>query len=156
MPSSAVRRTCRETSAPRNDVNAHLAPGMILTPRSNTWTAHWRMRGSRNVARSLVEMLIPSTPGTTLATKGAHVASLYCQHFPYKLPGSRDRHQEPARAVDLIFSTVDSYAPNFRACVVCHSALSPMDLEEKLGLAGGDIFQGALKLEQCCGRRDRC
>jgi phytoene dehydrogenase-like protein len=54
-------------------------------------------------------------PCTTLAPKGVHVASLYCQHFPYKLPGGRDWHQERARAVDLIFSTVESYAPDFRA-----------------------------------------
>ena len=57
------------------------------------------------------------------------------------------------RAVDLIFSTVESYAPNFRASVVGHSALSPVDLEEKLGLAGGDIFHGASGLDQLWAAR---
>jgi phytoene dehydrogenase-like protein len=94
----------------------------------------------------IVEMLIPSTLDASLAPKGAHVASLFCQHFSYKLPGRRDWRQERQRAVDLIFSTVESYAPNFRASVVGHSALSPIDLEETFGLAGGDIFHGALGL----------
>jgi len=85
---------------------------------------------------------------TTLAPKGAHVASLYCQYFAYKLPGGRAWHQERARATDLNFSTVESYAPNFRASVVGYSALSPVDLEEKLGLAGGGAFHGAPGLDQ--------
>ena len=55
--------------------------------------------------------------------------------------------------IDLIFATVESYAPNFRASVVGHSALSPLDLEEKLGLAGGDIFHGALGLDQLWAAR---
>ena len=42
---------------------------------------------------------------------------------------------------------------NFRASVVGHSALSPIDLEEKLGLAGGDIFHGALGLDQLWAAR---
>jgi phytoene dehydrogenase-like protein len=98
-------------------------------------------------------MLIPSTLDHSLAPKGAHVASLFCQHFSYKLPDGRDWSQEKQRAVDLILSTVESYAPNFRASVVGHSALSPLDLEEKLGLAGGDIFHGALGLDQLWAAR---
>ena len=101
----------------------------------------------------IVEMLIPSTLDTTLAPKGAHVASLFCQHFAYKLPDGRDWRQERQRAIDLIFATVDSYAPNFRASVVGHSALSPVDLENILGLAGGDIFHGALGLDQLWAAR---
>jgi phytoene dehydrogenase-like protein len=101
----------------------------------------------------IVEILIPSTLDHTLAPKGAHVASLFCQHFSYNLPDGRDWRQERQRAVDLIFSTVESYAPNFRASVVGHSALSPIDLEEKLGLAGGDIFHGALGLDQLWAAR---
>jgi phytoene dehydrogenase-like protein len=98
-------------------------------------------------------MLIPSTLDQTLAPKGAHVASLFCQHFSYNLPGGRDWRQEKQSAIDRIFATVDSYAPNFRASVVGHSGLSPLDLEEKLGLAGGDIFHGSLGLDQLWAAR---
>jgi phytoene dehydrogenase-like protein len=64
------------------------------------------------------------------------------------LTGGGSWHQEKQRAIDLNFATIDSHAPNFRASVDGHSALSPIDLEEKLGLAAADIFHGALGLDQ--------
>jgi len=142
------------TAAPRDDGGAHLGSGIILAPTLEYMDhafADARLTGmSRN---PIVEMLIPSTLDSSLAPKGAHVASLFCQHFSYKLPGDRDWRQEKTRAEDLIFSTVESYAPNFRASIVGHSSLSPLDLEETLGLAGGDIFHGALGLDQLWAAR---
>jgi phytoene dehydrogenase-like protein len=142
------------TAAPRDDGGAHLGSGIILAPSLEYMDhafADARLTGMSR--KPIVEMLIPSTLDTSLAPKGAHVASLFCQHFSYKLPDGRDWSQEKQSAVDLIFSTVESYAPNFRASVVGHSALSPLDLEEKLGLAGGDIFHGALGLDQLWAAR---
>ena len=142
------------TAAPRDDGGAHLGSGIILAPSLEYMDhafADARLTGMSR--KPIVEMLIPSTLDDSLAPKGAHVASLFCQHFSYKLPDGRDWSQEKQRAVDLIFSTVESYAPNFRASVVGHSALSPLDLEEKLGLAGGDIFHGALGLDQLWAAR---
>jgi phytoene dehydrogenase-like protein len=103
---------------------------------------------SRRYTASMPWSLIPTTLDETHAPKGAHIVSSYCQRFSYNLPGGRDWRQEKQRAIDLIFATVESHAPNFRASIVGHSALSPLDLEEKLGLAGGDIFHGALGLGQ--------
>jgi phytoene dehydrogenase-like protein len=142
------------TAAPRDDGGAHLGAGIIFAPSlayMDRAFAEARLDGmSRN---PIVEMLIPSTLDQTLAPKGAHVASLFCQHFSYNLPGGRDWRQEKQSAIDRIFATVDSYAPNFRASILGHSALSPLDLEEKLGLVGGDIFHGALGLDQLWAAR---
>ena len=44
-------------------------------------------------------------------------------------------------------------APGFRASIVGHSALSPADLERDFGLTGGDIFHGALSLDQLFSAR---
>ena len=142
------------SAAPTGDNGAHLGSGIILAPSLEYMDhafADARLEGMSR--KPIVEMLIPSTLDSTLAPPGAHVASLFCQHFSYKLPGGRDWRQETQRAIDLIFSTVESYAPNFRASVVGMSALSPLDLEEKLGLAGGDIFHGALGLDQLWAAR---
>ena len=142
------------SAAPRNDDGAHLGSGIILAPSLEYMDRAFADARLTGMSRApIVEMLIPSTLDPTLAPTGAHVASLFCQHFSYKLPDGRDWRQERQRAVDLIFATVDSYAPNFRASVVAHSALSPIDLEEKLGLAGGDIFHGALGLDQLWAAR---
>jgi phytoene dehydrogenase-like protein len=142
------------TAAPRDDGGAHLGSGIILAPSLEYMDhayAEARLEGISR--RPIVEMLIPSTLDATLAPKGAHVASLFCQHFSYNLPGGRDWRQEKQRAIDLVFETVNSHAPNFRASVVGFSALSPLDLEEKLGLTGGDIFHGALGLDQLWAAR---
>jgi phytoene dehydrogenase-like protein len=142
------------SAAPRNDGGAHLGSGIIIAPSLEYMDrafAEARLTGMSQAP--IIEMLIPSTIDQTLAPKGAHVASLFCQHFAYKLPDGRDWRQERQRAVDLIFTTVDSYAPNFRASIVGHSALSPIDLERTLGLAGGDIFHGALGLDQLWAAR---
>jgi phytoene dehydrogenase-like protein len=142
------------TAAPRNDGGAHLGAGIILAPSLGYMDRAFADARLTGMSREpIVEILIPSTLDTTLAPQGAHVASLFCQHFSYNLPDGRDWRQERQRAVDLIFSTVESYAPNFRASVLGHSALSPIDLEEKLGLAGGDIFHGALGLDQLWAAR---
>jgi phytoene dehydrogenase-like protein len=54
---------------------------------------------------------------------------------------------------DLMIDTVTRYAPNFRAQVIGRRALSPLDLEREFGLVGGDIFHGALTLDQLFAAR---
>ena len=103
--------------------------------------------------RPVVEMLIPSTIDPTLAPPGQHVASLFCQHFAPELPegASWDDHRE--EAADAVIDAVNAFAPNFRAAVMARQIHSPLDLERKFGLTGGDIFHGALGLDQLwCNR----
>jgi phytoene dehydrogenase-like protein len=98
-------------------------------------------------------MLIPSTLDGALCTKGRPCCLVVLSVFPYKLPDGRDWRQEKTRAEDLFFSTVESYAPEFSREHPRPLVLSPLDLEEKLGLAGGDIFHGALGLDQLWAAR---
>ena len=52
-----------------------------------------------------------------------------------------------------MIATVDSYAPGFAASVLGRQILSPLDLERQFGLLGGDIFHGALTLNQLFSAR---
>ena len=45
------------------------------------------------------------------------------------------------------------HAPNFKAAVIGRKVLSPRDLERDFGLVGGDIFHGALTLDQLWSAR---
>ena len=103
--------------------------------------------------RPSVEMHIPSVLDDSLAPPGAHVASLFCQQFAPTLPdgSSWDDHREGA--ADLIIDTVTAYAPNFKGAVLGRMILSPLDLERKLALTGGDIFHGSLSLDQLYAAR---
>jgi phytoene dehydrogenase-like protein len=115
--------------------------------------AHLSARTLGHSSEPVIEMLIPSTVDDTLAPPGAHVASLFCQHFaPHRADG-RPWHEARDEAVELILATVDRHAPNFRRSLLGVSALSPLDLEERFGLPDGDIFHGALGLDQLWAAR---
>lgn len=100
-----------------------------------------------------VEMLIPSTLDASLAPAGQHVASLFCQHVAPALPNgaSWDDHRE--EVADLMIATVDKYAPGFAASVIARQIYTPLDLERTFGLTGGDIFHGALTMDQLFSAR---
>ena len=55
--------------------------------------------------------------------------------------------------IGLMIATVDAYAPGFAASVMGRQVLSPLDLERQFGLLGGDIFHGALTLNQIFSAR---
>ena len=103
--------------------------------------------------RPIVEMLIPSTLDDSLAPKGQHVASLFCQHVAPVLPNdaSWDAHRE--EVADVMIDLVNTHAPNFKAAVLGRQIMSPLDLERTFGLIGGDIFHGALSLDQLFSAR---
>ena len=104
-------------------------------------------------AEPIVEMLIPSTMDDTLAPKGQHVASLFCQQFSPSLSNERSWHDHRLAAADTIIETVTKHAPNFKESILGTMILSPLDLEEKFGLIGGDIMHGQMTLDQMWAAR---
>ncbi len=132
----------------------HLGSGILMAPSLGYMERAYLDARSMGWSRApIVEMLIPSTIDPTLAPPGAHVASLFCQHFAYALPSGRSWREERERAADTIIDTVTDHAPNFRRSIVGVLALSPADLEERFGLTGGDIFHGALGPDQLWAAR---
>jgi phytoene dehydrogenase-like protein len=132
----------------------HHTAGIIIAPTLTYMDRAWMQ--SREYGWSLdpiVEILIPSTLDDSLAPRGAHVASLFCQHVAPQLPDgtSWDEHRETV--ADLMIRTVDNYAPGFSKSVIARQIHSPLDLERKFGLVGGDIFHGALSLDQLFSAR---
>ena len=137
------------TALPGRVPGDHHTAGIILAPSLDYMDRAYcdarRLGWSRE---PIIELVIPSTLDDTLAPPGAHVASLFCQHVAPELPdgGSWPDHRE--RVADLMIETVDRYAPGFKASVVGRRSFSPFDLEQVFGLTGGDIFHGALSLDQ--------
>jgi phytoene dehydrogenase-like protein len=132
------------------EAGPHHGSGIIMAPSLEYMDRAYLDARAEGVARQpIVEMLIPSTLDGSLAPKGAHVASLFCQHFA---PGA-DWESRKSEAVERIFDVVESHAPGFRQSVLGYSALSPADLEREFGLVGGDIFHGQLSLDQLWSAR---
>jgi phytoene dehydrogenase-like protein len=146
----ALSELPRFTSLPeRGD---HLTAGIIVGPSLDYMDRAYLSARTEGFSREpVVEMLIPSTLDDSLAPAGAHVASLFCQHFPYDVSGGWDLRRE--EAAEAIIAHVDRYAPGFAASVVGRLALSPLDLERRFGLIGGDIFHGKMGLDQLFSNR---
>ncbi len=139
---------------PGADAQPHHRSGIIMAPSlafmDRAFSSARELGWSRE---PIVEMLIPSTVDDTLAPSGQHVASLFCQHFRYALPGGASWDEERERAADAVIDQVSRFAPNFRASILGKRALSPLDLEREFGLVGGDIFHGKLTLNQLFSAR---
>jgi phytoene dehydrogenase-like protein len=137
------------TALPGSQMGDHHTAGIIMAPSLAYMDRAFVDARQHGWSREpIIEMLIPSTLDDTLAPKGAHVASLFCQHVAPQLPDGRSWHAHRDEVADLMIDTVERYAPGFKASVVGRRALSPLDLEETFGLVGGDIFHGALTLDQ--------
>ena len=142
------------SALPGREIGDHHTAGIILGPslRYMDRAFHDAATGGWSKA-PIVEMLIPSTLDDSLAPKGAHVASLFCQHAAPKLPGGASWDDSREQVADLMIETVDKYAPGFRSSVIGRQVFSPLDLERVFGLPSGDIFHGALTLDQLFSAR---
>lgn len=138
----------------------HLTAGIIMAPSLDYMHRAYVEAAANGWAKQpIIEMLIPSTLDTTLAPKGQHVASLFCQHFRYHLGQGRSwgvegqKNAEREKAADQIIATVDAHAPGFAKSVIGRQIHSPLDLERRFGLVGGDIFHGKMGLDQLFSAR---
>ncbi len=132
----------------------HHTAGIIMAPSlAYMEQAYLDAKAGGWSRQPIVEMLIPSTLDDSLAPAGQHVASLFCQHVAPVLPdnASWDTHRE--QVADVMIDLVNSHAPNFKAAVLGRQIMSPLDLERTFGLIGGDIFHGALGLDQLFSAR---
>src|SRR3954471_18754214 len=146
----ALSELPRFTSRP--EPGDHLTAGIIVAPSLGYMDRAYLTARTEGWAREpIVEMLIPSPPDNSLAPPGAHVASLFCQHFPYEVEGGWEARVD--EAADHIIAHVDRYAPGFRASVIGRLALSPWHLEQRFGIPRGDIFHGKMGLDQLFSAR---
>lgn len=144
------------TAAPGTTQQPHHQSGILVGPSLAYFERAYFDAKSREhnpgwARAPIVELVIASTLDSTLAPPGHHVASLFCQHVNPQVDGGWDAHRETVAS--LMIDTVDAVAPNFRASVLGYEALSPLDLERRFGLVGGDIFHGALGPDQLFSAR---
>ncbi|MGH9068500.1 MAG: phytoene desaturase family protein, partial [Acidimicrobiales bacterium] len=77
----------------------------------------------------------------SVAPEGRHVMSVFAQYAPYRLArGTWDERREEIG--DAVVSAVARFAPDVAEVIEHREVLGPPDVEAKVGLAGGHIFQG--------------
>ena len=123
-------------------------PEFVITPTVEYLERAWDdAKYGRPAAEPMVDCVIPTTKDHSLAPNGHHVLTAFVQYAPYELAESSwDEQREPFG--DRVVDTISKYAPGFADSVLHREVLSPVDLEERFGLVGGNIFHGEMSLDQ--------
>jgi phytoene dehydrogenase-like protein len=95
-----------------------------------------------------IEIFSQSPTDSTMAPPGKHVLSCFCQFFPYEPSGRSWDDGLREEIADRILAKLAEYAPNIKDAVIARQMLSPLDLERRFGLTGGNIFHGDITPDQ--------
>ena len=94
-----------------------------------------------------VEAVFPTAHEADIAPEGNYIMLAFTQFGPYELKdGSWETEREAYGR--RVIRTLGAFAPNLEGAVEHMEVLAPLDLEERFGLIGGNIFQGEMTIDQ--------
>ncbi|MGH9627875.1 MAG: phytoene desaturase family protein, partial [Bryobacteraceae bacterium] len=127
---------------PHHGATMHICPSIEYVERA--WDDAKYGRPSQS---PLLELTIPTMYDPSLAPQGRHIMGIFLQYAPYTLRGaSWDERREPF--AERVLDIVEQYAPNMRSIIIDKQVLTPLDLERRFGITGGNIFHGEMSLDQ--------
>ncbi len=132
---------------PQHRATMHICPSIEYVERA--WDD---AKYGRPSERPLLELTIPTMYDPSLAPPGKHILGVFLQYAPYTLRGAdwgALREPYAQHVIDLIAE----YAPNIRSLIEHIDVLTPLDLERRFGLTGGNIFHGEMSLDQMFSMR---
>ncbi len=87
------------------------------------------------------ELYFQSVHDPSIVPPGTHTMSVFAQYVPYKFAhGTWDERRNEVR--DLALNSLARFCSNIDSAVIDAQVLGPPDIEQKVGLTGGHIFQG--------------
>ncbi len=98
-------------------------------------------------AEPALEVRVPSLATPGLAPDGCHVLSIGVHFVPYDIEGGWNEASR-AQLLENVLEGLERYSPGIRSLVVGDEVLTPLDLESRYGLAGGQIHHGEHGLDQ--------
>jgi len=117
--------------------------GQINTPLTKAeWaTAYRASRAGRLPDRLWTELYFQTAHDPSVAPEGVHTMSVFAQYVPYAFAEGtwEGRRAEVGR---LALASIGRYCSNIPDAVISAEILGPPDIEKKVGLTGGHIFQG--------------
>jgi phytoene dehydrogenase-like protein len=119
---------------------AHATRGTVnVTGGADAMDRACRLAQAGDVADELwCELYFQTVADPSVAPEGRHVMSAFCQYVPYAFDWDTRRDE----IADRVEASIERFAPGFRDLVEHREALAPPDVERKIGLTGGHIFQG--------------
>jgi phytoene dehydrogenase-like protein len=127
---------------PHHKATMHICPSIEYVERA--WDD---AKYGRPSERPLLELTIPTMYDPSLAPPGRHIMGIFLQYAPYTLrEGTWDELREPFG--DRVMRLIEEYVPNMSSIVEHRQVLTPLDLERRFGITGGNIFHGEMSLDQ--------
>jgi phytoene dehydrogenase-like protein len=156
IDSPVLKINCALTGLPRfpaaaDGVEPHRAMVTISTGIDATQAAYERSRRGEP-APSWCELYFHTAYDASVAPPGRHAMSVFAQYVPYHLADGDWESRRDAIA-DAALAEVERFAPGVTELIEFRQVLGPPDIEERMGLTGGHIFQGDCLAEQLWDRR---
>lgn len=95
-----------------------------------------------------LDITIPTLGDPSLAPTGKHVLSAHVQFVPYQLAAGVSWDGRRGALLAIVSQVLEQYAPGFGATIEATQVLTPVDLELRYGLTGGQIYHGEPSLDQ--------
>ncbi len=128
--------------------------GQINIPLSKSeWRAAFKTSSEGELPDRLwCELYFQTVHDSTVAPEGVHSMSVFTQYVPHTFSrGSWDSRREEVR--DRALGSIGRHCSNLPGAVVETVVLGPPDIEARVGLSGGHIFQGECLPEYLWDRR---
>jgi phytoene dehydrogenase-like protein len=100
-----------------------------------------------------LDVAIPTLNEPALALGGRHVMSVHVQYAPYTLRDGQTWDALRGSLGATVLRTLEAYAPGIGALVEHQQVITPLDLEQTYGYAGGHILHGEPSLDQLYAMR---
>jgi phytoene dehydrogenase-like protein len=136
------------TAIPGTDIGPQHTGGIMICPSVDYVQDAWQdAEKGRPSDRPFMDCYIQSATEDGLAPPGKHTLSMFVQYAPYDLAegGWESRRDEIGKN---IIDTFAEYAPNLPNAIEHISVLGPPDIEEIVGITGGNIFHGEITPDQ--------
>ncbi len=98
-------------------------------------------------ARPHLEVRVPSVADPSLAPAGHHVVSVLVSYAPHDVEGGWTGERRTA-LVESVLGILERHAPTVRSRIVAQELLTPVDLEQRYALTGGQLHHGEPALDQ--------
>jgi len=119
----------------------HLATINTPLTRQEWQSGHAAAKAGRMPARVWTEIYLQTAYDPSVAPPGKHVMSVFSQYMPARFAeGSWDERR--AAAGQVVLDSIGRFCSNLSGAITAVDVLGPPDVEQRLGLTGGQIFQG--------------
>ena len=97
--------------------------------------------------RPILDIFVPSVESPDIAPAGHAVVSMLVHYAPRDLDGGWNDEQR-RQLGDAAVAALQAHAPGVKETIVSGQVLTPEDIEQRYGIAGGHIFHGECALDQ--------